>query len=863
MGSQALNLASVLGFSSNIAGSVGSLQTSEKDEVCYLSGHVLVLHNTTTGEQSKLQGHQNHITCMKITPDKKKVCTADKGEGSLLIVWDVDTHEPVQVLESTYAYGFEAIDVSSSGKYLITVSAPEESQEFALWDLNDLSKGPICTENIEAADKQYSIIFNQENEHEFISNGKDQTMFWTWQNASMKYFSPQVKSTDFKQPIGKFTQSIFLPESKSALTATSDGDVVVWDDSSIIHQKTDAGNRFASKVLRLHSQTILFLVTHGNYLVTGGADGFVRFFDSKLRLVAWFEDLGAGSVTSISFTHKKAESCAFSPFRCPPFIVGTGFGRIIQLDAQTFDEVSHENRAGNCLFKGIPGQVTAMIESQIDSSILLASKDGTIHSWDYLGNTLSLVHADKAPATGMAWLSADVIVLGMSTGVIKFISVITGEEVHPGIKASNQEISKVVINTAANVIAAYDAVKNVLLLKLGAGKYSDRWDFIGRITPHTAPVVDMICIDQEEGESKLYSIGGDGMIFLYDLAGSTLKGGIKLKQVMQIGQGVALTASTILKEGPSGEALMVLADQAGKFRIFSGKHGVQRRIVLSPEYGGMIGKMQIFDLQDKGQCMAFHSTGKVVGLVKLPLDGDPYKSCGIVAHPGNVSHLCISNDGSFMFTADGTGVVNMWDIDVKALTAPEEASTVERYAAYLEGGMAGADFTEIQNYFYYCQLRVQGEDTSAPRHTPGKIPLDQVPYLMRALGYYLSEEDIAIIRSDVCGAESPDSKEISFEEFFVLYMNYRPASILNGGDIQDAFSRLGIAPGVMDKEALIQALTTRGETMTREEIEDCLASLLDEDDLSGGESDGTFVSLLKDKIDHKYFAEDVLGFASS
>ncbi len=51
--------------------------------------------------------------------------------------------------------------------------------------------------------------------------------------------------------------------------------------------------------------------------------------------------------------------------------------------------------------------------------------------------------------------------------------------------------------------------------------------------------------------------------------------------------------------------------------------------------------------------------------------------------------------------------------------------------------------------------------------------------------------------------------------------------------------------------------------MTREEIEDCLASLLDEDDLSGGESDGTFVSLLKDKIDHKYFAEDVLGFASS
>ena len=125
--------------------------------MCYLSGHVLVVHDIETGVQRKLQGHKNAINCLKTSPDKSLICTADSGYDGLLIVWDSATLEPAQILESPYERGFECIDISPSGKHLITTSSPDSmrKQDFAVWELSDLAKGPLCTASISHGDKQY------------------------------------------------------------------------------------------------------------------------------------------------------------------------------------------------------------------------------------------------------------------------------------------------------------------------------------------------------------------------------------------------------------------------------------------------------------------------------------------------------------------------------------------------------------------------------------------------------------------------------------------------------------------------------------------------------------------------------------
>ena len=59
----------------------------------------------------------------------------------------------------------------------------------------------------------------------------------------------------------------------------------------------------ATKLVRLTSGSgaILCLGFYGKYLYAGTADGAVRFYDEELRLIAWFEDIQAGPVCSISF----------------------------------------------------------------------------------------------------------------------------------------------------------------------------------------------------------------------------------------------------------------------------------------------------------------------------------------------------------------------------------------------------------------------------------------------------------------------------------------------------------------------------------------------------------------------------------
>jgi hypothetical protein len=137
------------------------------------------------------------------------------------------------------------------------------------------------------------------------------------------------------------------------------------------------------------------------------------------------------------------------------------------------------------------------------------------------------------------------------------------------------------------------------------------------------------------------------------------------------------------------------------------------------------------------QYLAYSTGSKVVGLLKLPLDGNPHQSMGVIAHPGPISAMAVSADGKFMLTAGGTDrSVNLWQINVGALDAHAAMapSEFESYASLLDGGKGGEFYEDMVDYFYYAQLRAQGEDTADPRQITGTVNLEQAMALMRALG---------------------------------------------------------------------------------------------------------------------------------
>lgn len=67
----------------------------------------------------------------------------------------------------------------------------------------------------------------------------------------------------------------------------------------------------------------------------------------------------------------------------------------------------------------------------------------------------------------------------------------------------------------------------------------------------------------------------------------------------------------------------------------------------------------------------------------------------------------------------------------------------------LEGGKGGELMMELEDYFYYALLRSQDVDTVESRETSTKIPLSQVPFIMRALGYYPTEQEVEDMINEV------------------------------------------------------------------------------------------------------------------
>merc|ERR1712054_731932 len=89
-----------------------------------------------------------------------------------------------------------------------------------------------------------------------------------------------------------------------------------------------------------------------------------------------------------------------------------------------------------------------------------------------------------------------------------------------------------------------------------------------------------------------------------------------------------------------------------------------------------------------------------------------------------------------------------------ALSSQEEmrrlgGDGVEPFNAMVEGGVNGQFYQEMIDYFYYAQIKAQGENTTAARKVTGEVPMEQVPDLLRALGVYPSDWDIRDILQEI------------------------------------------------------------------------------------------------------------------
>jgi cilia- and flagella-associated protein 251 len=125
---------------------------------------------------------------------------------------------------------------------------------------------------------------------------------------------------------------------------------------------------------------------------------------------------------------------------------------------------------------------------------------------------------------------------------------------------------------------------------------------------------------------------------------------------------------------------------------------------------------------------------------------------GLIAHPNDVADMCVTTDGKFLFTCGGSDLcVNTWSIDVtpidNAIIMGGEG--IEPFINMIEGGRDGQTFQDMKDFFYYAMIKSKTEDTTKTRKLDGKVPIDQLGNLMRAMGHYPTNKEIENMKNEV------------------------------------------------------------------------------------------------------------------
>jgi len=98
-------------------------------------------------------------------------------------------------------------------------------------------------------------------------------------------------------------------------------------------------------------------------------------------------------------------------------------------------------------------------------------------------------------------------------------------------------------------------------------------------------------------------------------------------------------------------------------------------------------------------------------------------------------------------------------------------------------------------------IRSKDENTTKSRKLDNKVPLEELPNLMRAMGYYPTEQEVQNMNDEVkfsiFSDEGKATTSVELDQFIKLFVNHRPVYGIGKNNIEEAFKTLAIDAGDM------------------------------------------------------------------
>nr|XP_055055959.1 cilia- and flagella-associated protein 251 isoform X1 [Misgurnus anguillicaudatus]XP_055055960.1 cilia- and flagella-associated protein 251 isoform X1 [Misgurnus anguillicaudatus] len=855
-----------------------SLQDEDRLVILYVCAHVALMYDHTSNTQHLLQGHCSPITCLCASEDRRWLVTADMGQESLVIIWDSYTGIPVRTLFDCHPEGgVSALALSKDSKYLVTVGAGTV-QRVCIWDWTDESDSPQCQVDISPTHGcQNQISFHPSDSTQLLSNSTSHVLFYKWERDCLEYSAPEISDKTFKVVLGSLSQSIFHCDGVRALTATSKGHIVFWDKQS------DSCIKKATKIIPLQNKGITVLTMIDSFIVTGDVNGHIKFYDENLKIISLYSEFNLDPIRSISFS-KEIPSTSSLTYQEDCTVNAKSFVIRNFVLCTTHSTVVHVNVQKNTLqtlLKEHAERLEAVACHPKQPLVAMGSHSGTVKVWDYERKEAVCSQVFQ-PHKEIQCITYDpqgfYLAVGFASGALQILDACTlqsdGEQY---LQYSQDGITHLTFSQDSLYLAAADTGKAVTLLRRCKQGTKEIWKYQGRHHSHYKPIQDLLFgVDLDSNQPRLFSLGMDCMLVEYDLLNSG-ENDLVILSSDRIEQSAVPTCMAWYPQ-LTPEQFLLTASNLYKMKLFNATSKMCRKTLLGPSYGSPVKKMAMLPASKDGdpnsRYMAYITQDKI-GIQILPLDGNPYKSFASICHSTGVSAMACSYDGRYAFTAGGPDcTVFSWELNLSSLEASAALGGKDMVPFYnlLEGGRDGQLFKEMEEYFYYCQLRNQDLNTMETRLVSTRVPLSDIPFLMRVLSFYPTEQELEDMQNEVKFSRYAETRnyvtDIDLEDFIKLYVNHRPASGISIQELCNAFQVLGRPDEggryTIARDELLELLQARGEHMTEDELAECFTTLLGfSSEGCTDASESVLENVLPSEINMETFATDILGFSTA